>query len=350
MALLCLATDLNDLKEKLGNIVVGINSKDEYVYAKDLKIVGSMMALLKDAFNPNLVQTLENNPVIIHGGPFANIAHGCSSIKATKLGLTLADYVITEAGFGADLGAEKFFDIKCPAGNLKPDTVILVSTIKALKYHGGALKEDIFKPNNEALEKGFANLDKHYNNLKQFDVNVIVCLNKFNEDTEDEINIFTNHAKKMNYEYAISSAYQDGSNGALDLASKVIEEKQSNFHPLYDINDTIENKIDCIAKKIYGASKVNYNSDVLNKIETIKVNGKDKLPICIAKTQYSFTDNKNIIGVPKDFEVTIKDIKLYSGAGFITVLLGNIMTMPGLNKKPNYELIDVIDNEIINLG
>lgn len=350
MALFCLASSLDDLRERLGNIVVGINSKGNYVYAKELNVVGSLMALLKDAFLPNLVQTLENNPVLIHGGPFANIAHGCSSINATNLALSVADYVVTEAGFGADLGAEKFFDIKCRVGDLKPSAVVLVSTIKALKYHGGVKKENIFDQNNEALIRGFANLDKHYSNLKRFGVNVVVCLNQYNTDSEEEINIFKEHCDEMGYIYTLSNAYSNGSDGAMDLAEKVIACDDGNFNYLYDVNDTIQNKINCICTNIYGASNVNYSDDILDKIKILEENNKSNLPICVAKTQYSFSDDKDKVGVPTNFEVTIKDIKLYSGAGFITVLLGDIMTMPGLSRKPNYELIDVVDGKIINLS
>jgi len=350
MALFCLATSLDDLRERLGNIVVGLNSNGEYVYARDLKVVGSLMALLKDAFLPNIVQTLENSPVIIHGGPFANIAHGCSSLYATNLALGLADYVVTEAGFCADLGAEKFFDIKCRVGNLKPVSVVLVSTIKALKYHGGVSKDEIFNENNEALIKGFANLDKHCENLKQFGVNVIVCLNKYNTDTIDEVNLFKAHCEENGYVYSMSEAYSKGSEGAFDLAEKVLNSSESNFNVLYDVNDCIQSKIECICKKIYGAVKVNYNDGIIEKITNLEKNKMSNLPICVAKTQYSFSDDKDKVGVPKDFEVTVKDIRLYSGAGFITVLLGDIMTMPGLSRHPNLELIDVVDGEIVNLS
>ena len=350
MALFCLATSLDDLRERLGNIVIGINSYGKYVYARELKVVGSLMAILKDAFLPNLVQTLENNPALIHGGPFANIAHGCSSIAATNLALSLSDYVVTEAGFGADLGAEKFFDIKCRVGNLKPSAVVLVSTIKALKYHGGVSKSEIYNANNEALIKGFANLDKHYSNLVKFGVNVVVCLNKYETDTDEEISIFLEHCKEMGYDCSISTAYSNGSDGALDLSYKVTNFSDNNFRLLYDVNDTIENKINCICKSIYGAVKVNISDEILNKINVLVQNNMSNLPICVAKTQYSFSDDKNRVGVPENFEVNVKDIKLYSGAGFITVLLGDIMTMPGLSKKPNYELIDVVDGKIINLS
>ena len=350
MALFCLATSLDDLRKRLGNIVVGLNSNNDYVYVRDLNIEGSLVALLKDAFLPNLVQTLENTPSIIHGGPFANIAHGCNSLVATNLSLSLADYVVTEAGFGADLGAEKFFDIKCRVGNLKPNAVVLVSTIKALKYHGGVSKDDIFKENFDALKKGFANLDKHYSNLKKYGVNVIVCLNRFGTDTDEEVKLLEEHCKEYGYLFSISDAYSKGSDGAIDLANMIIDLPDCEFKYLYDENESIINKINIICKEIYGASSVNINEDILNKIDILNKNNASHLPICVAKTQYSFSDDKNKVGVPTNFSVTVKDIKYYSGAGFITVLLGDIMTMPGLSRKPNCELIDVVDGEIINLS
>lgn len=350
MALFCLATSLDDLRERLGNIIVGINGKGEYVYVRDLNIEGSLVALLKDAIYPNLVQTLEHTPVLIHGGPFANIAHGCSSIIATKTALSLADYVVTEAGFGADLGAEKFFNIKCRVGNLQPNAVVLVATVKALKYHGGVSKDEIFEENNVALEKGFANLDKHYNNLKKFGVNVVVCLNKYNTDTSEEIDLVKKHCESKGYKFAISTAYSDGGEGAIDLANVVLDMPDNKFDYLYDTDLSIVEKINIICKEIYGASKINISDDINDKIATIEKNKMDKLPICVAKTQYSFSDDAKKVGVPTDFEVTVKDIRLYGGAKFITVLLGNIMVMPGLSRKPNCELIDVVDGEIINLS
>ncbi len=350
MALFCLATSLDDLRERLGNIVVGINSNGKYVYVRELGIVGSLMALLKDAFLPNLVQTLENTPTIIHGGPFANIAHGCNSVVASKTALSIADYVVTEAGFGADLGAEKFFDIKCRVSGLKPDAVVLVATIKALKYHGGAKKDMIFEPNMEAIEKGFANLDKHYENLKKFGVEVVVCLNKYNTDTEEEEELFIKHCNEMGYKYAISNAYALGSEGAMDLADAVLNTSTSDFKFLYKDDDSLIDKINTVCKEIYGASKVNISKEIKDKIKILEKNNVANLPICVAKTQYSFSDDAKKVGVPKDFEVTVKDIRLYSGAGFITVLLGDIMVMPGLSRKPNYELIDVVDGEIVNLS
>ena len=350
MALFCLATSLDDLRKRLGNIVVGLNSKKEYVYVRDLKLEGSLVALLKDAFYPNLVQTLENTPAIIHGGPFANIAHGCNSIMATRTALSLADYVVTEAGFGADLGAEKFLDIKCRIGNLNPESVVLVSTIKALKYHGGVPKEAIFEENMEALKNGMANLDKHYENLAKFGVNVIVCLNRYNTDTDEEVEALREHCKEKGFPFAVSTAYIDGSDGALELAKQVLKMKKSKFQFLYDTEDTVIHKIDIICKEIYGAKKVNYSKEIKDKIKILEKNKVSNLPICVAKTQYSFSDDKNKVGVPKNFEVTVKDVRFYSGAGFITVLLGDIMTMPGLSRKPNFEIIDVVDGNIINLS
>ena len=351
MALFCLSTDLDDLRKRLSNIVVGVNSKGEYVFVRDLKIEGSLVALLKDAIMPNVVQTLENTPTLIHGGPFANIAHGCNSVIATKTALSYADYVVTEAGFGADLGAEKFFDIKCRTGNLVPDSVVLVATIKALKYHGGVKKDLIFDDNIDAIKKGFENLDKHYSNLSKYGVNIVVCLNKFNTDTDEEIELFKNHCIDMGYEYAISSAYADGGKGAVELANKIISNnKTSKFKLLYDNNDSIYDKIDKVCKDIYGASNVIISDKAKEKISVIENNKLINLPICVAKTQYSFSDDKNKVGVPKNFEVTVKDVNLYNGAGFITILLGDIMTMPGLSKVPNYEKIDVIDGEIVNLN
>ena len=350
MALFCLATSYDDLRERLSNIIIGINSKGEFIRVKELNIVGSLMALLKDAFLPNLVQTLENTPAIIHGGPFANIAHGCSSIQSTNLSLMLSDYVVTEAGFGADLGAEKFFDIKCRIGSLEPSCVVLVSTIKALKYHGGVSKEDIFQKNMEALKKGFSNLDKHYENLSKYQVPIVVCLNEYATDLKEEIELLKNHCEKMGYSFALSNAYSLGGEGALSLAEKVLNVEESHFKVLYDVRDTIPNKIYTICHEIYGASEVCYSEKALSKIKIIEDNGMSNLPICVAKTQYSFSDDPKKVGVPRDFTVTVQDVSLYGGAGFITALLGDIMVMPGLSRKPNYELIDLIDGEIVNIN
>lgn len=350
MALFCLATSLDDLRERLGNIIVGTNSKGEYIYVRDLKLEGSLVALLKDSFMPNLVQTLENTPTIIHGGPFANIAHGCNSLMATKTALSYADYVVTEAGFGADLGAEKFLDIKCRVGNLKPHAVVLVATIKALKYHGGVSKDDIFLENDDALKRGFVNLDKHYENLSKYGVSIVVCLNRFNTDKDSEIELLRKHCEEKGYIFSTSNAYSEGGEGAIDLANKVIDVPKSRFKVLYKLDQSIDLKIKKICREIYGAKSIKFSDLAKEKIEAINKNCLSNLPICVAKTQYSFSDDKNKVGVPVDFEVTVRDINLYNGAGFITVLLGDIMTMPGLSRKPNYEVIDVVDGEIVNLS
>ena len=352
MALFCLATSLEDLKEKLGNIVVGYNSKKEEIYAKDLHVEGSMTALLKDAFLPNLVQTLEGNPVIIHGGPFANIAHGCNSIVATKYGLKLADYVITEAGFGADLGAEKFFDIKCRKANINPSAVILVATIKALKYHGGVKKDDIYLENNDALEKGLSNLVRHIENMKKYMNNVIVCLNRYDTDLDSEIELVKSCCAENSVEFAESKAYSLGGEGALELASKVVDicEKENKFKLLYDDNIDLVEKVKTIAREIYRADDVNFSEVALEKLNALNTKGLSKLPVCIAKTQYSFSDNAKAVGAPNNFIINVRDVNLYNGAGFVTVLLGDIMTMPGLSRNPNYELIDVVDGEIVGVN
>jgi formate--tetrahydrofolate ligase len=349
MALFTLATSLDDLREKLGRIVIGINSKDEFIYVSDLNILGSLIALLKDAFMPNVVQTLENNPAFIHGGPFANIAHGCSSIIATKTALKVADYVVTEAGFGAELGAEKFFDIKCRVGELTPYKVVLVATIKALKYHGGCTGS-IYDEDYAALERGFANLDKHYNNLKKYGVNVIVCLNQYATDSINELTQFQKHCMEKGYDYTISNSYNLGGQGSIDLANKVLEEKESTFKYLYELEESYIDKINKVCKEIYGAKEVKFSEKAMAKLELFDKNEVPNLPICVAKTQYSFSDDKNKLGVPTDFDVTVKDVQLYLGAGFLTVYLGDILTMPGLPEKPNYELIDVENGEIINLS
>ena len=352
MALFCLAKDEDDLKEKLSNIVIGYNSKNEMIYVKDLNLQGSLAVLLKNAIKPNLVQSLENNPVIIHGGPFANIAHGCNSVIGTNIGLSLCDYVVTEAGFGADLGAEKFLDIKCRLNDLKPDCVVLVATIKALKYHGGVAKEDVLLENYDALKIGLANLDQHIDNLNQYGVNLVVCLNKFATDLDDEIQIVKTFCDEKGVSFSTSTAYIDGGDGAIDLANKVIElcDNPYNFKLLYEDSLSIKEKINTICSNIYHASKINYSDESNKIIEYLENNGKDNLPICIAKTQYSFSDDSKKLGAPKDFEVTVKDVRLYNGAGFITVLLGNIMTMPGLPRFPNYEHIDLIDGKVIGLS
>ncbi len=352
MALFCLADSLDDLKRRLGNILIGYNSRDEAIYAKDLKIEGSMLVLLKDAFLPNLVQTLEHTPVIIHGGPFANIAHGCNTVVATKLGLTLGKYVVTEAGFGADLGAEKFLDIKCRKAGISPDCIVLVATVKALKYNGGVDKEKVNLEDCDSLRKGLPNLGQHIENLKQYGIPVVVCLNKYTTDTDKELSIVEDYCNKLGAEFSTSMAYTDGGEGAIDLANKVIAacRKKSKFKLLYDDNLAIAEKIEAICKKIYHASNIEYSKEALEKIEELTKNGKSYLPICVAKTQYSFSDDAKKLGAPKNFSVLVRDVRLYNGAEFITVLLGNIMVMPGLPKIPNYELIDYSDNKIVGLS
>lgn len=347
MALFCLANSLSDLKRRLGNIVIGYNSKNEEVYARDLKIEGALTVILKDAFLPNLVQTLENNPVIVHGGPFANIAHGCNSLVATKLGLSLADYVVTEAGFGADLGAEKFFDIKCRNGNLSPDAVVLVATIKALKYNAFVSKDDILKENVEAVKIGLSNLEAHVNNLKKFGVNIVVCLNKYNTDTSSEIEVVSKYCSDNNIEFAVSSAYVDGGKGALSLAEKVIDacNLENNFNYLYDSELPIKEKIEILCREIYHAKEISYSDTAMNKINSLENGDHSHLPICVSKTQYSLSDDAKKLGNPGDYTIFVRDIELYNGAEFITVILGSILRMPGLPKNPNYEKIDLDDKE-----
>ena len=352
MALFCLATSLDDLKEKLGNIVIGYNSKKEELYAKDLNVEGSMLTLLKDAFLPNLVQTLEGNPVIIHGGPFANIAHGCNSIVATKYGLGLADYVITESGFGADLGAEKFFDIKCRKAGLSPDAVVLVATIKALKYHGGVKKDDIYLENIDALKFGLSNLVRHIENMKKYTKNVVVCLNRYDTDLDTEIDIVRECCKSNDVLFSESKAYSLGGEGAIDVAEKVLEvlNNKNDFKVLYEDELSLVEKVNRVAKEIYRAKDVEFSEIALEKLNLFEEKGLGKLPICIAKTQYSFSDDAKAVGAPNDFVIHVRDVRLYNGAGFITVLLGDIMTMPGLSRKPNYEIIDVVDGNIVGLN
>lgn len=351
MALFCLATSLDDLKEKLGNIVIGFNSKKEEVYSKDLNVEGAMLALLKDAFLPNLVQTLEGNPVIIHGGPFANIAHGCNSIVATKYGLSLGDYVITEAGFGADLGAEKFFDIKCRKAGISPDAVVLVATIKALKYHGGVKKDDIYLENSDALKAGLANLVRHIENMKKYVDNVVVCLNRYNTDLDSEIEIVKDCCLDNGVLFSESKAYTLGGEGAVNVAEKVLDvlNENSNFRLLYDDDISLVEKVNKVAKEIYRASSVEFSDKALEKLELFEKKGLGHYPICVAKTQYSFSDDAKAVGAPDDFTIHVRDVRLYNGAGFITILLGDIMTMPGLSRKPNYEIIDVVNGEIVGL-
>ena len=351
MIIFCLAKDLKDLENRLGNILIGYNNTGEGVFARDLKVEGAMTVLLKDAFKPNLVQTLENNPVIIHGGPFANIAHGCNSLVATKYSLNLADYVVTEAGFGSDLGAEKFYDIKCRVGNLKPSCTVLVTTIKSLKYNAGVSKDEFNIENKEAVSIGLENLKVHIENLKKFGNNIIVCLNKYDTDFASEIEIVKNYCDSINIPFSISESYTKGGEGSIDLARKVVAlcNQNNDFKFLYDIDLSIKEKIEKIAKEIYHANNVIYEASADNEIRKLTNLGFDKLPICIAKTQYSISDDKNKLGFPKDYSVTVKNVKLYNGAGFITVFLGDILTMPGLPKNPNYENINLIDDTICGI-
>jgi len=347
MAIVCLSENIKDLKEKLGKIIIGYNRSGKPVTAKDLKADGAMTALLKDAIKPNMVQTLEHSPAIIHGGPFANIAHGCNSIKATKMAMKLADVVITEAGFGADLGAEKFFDIKCRKANLKPDAVVLVATIRALKYNGGVPKTKLSQPNIEAVKSGFVNLEKHIENLQKFGVPVIVTLNNFITDTDEEIGFVRSKCEEMDADFALSEVWAKGGVGGEALANKVLEvldNKTSSFHPIYEENESIVSKISIICKEIYGADDVAFLPKVKKQIDKLEELGLDKMPVCIAKTQYSLSDNAKLLGRPNGFTVTIKEIRVSAGAGFIVALAGDIMTMPGLPKTPAAENIDVDDS------
>lgn len=346
MAILCLAKDLPDLKEKLGNILIGYNKKGKMIFCKDLKCVDALAILLKDALKPNLVQTLENNPVIIHGGPFANIAHGCNSIIATKMGLKLADYVITEAGFGADLGAEKFLDIKCQLANLKPNVIVINSTIRSIKYNAGITKEKIGLEDLDALEKGICNLDAHIKNMQKYTKNILVCLNKFTTDTDLEIAYVKKHCQELGCKFQVSTSYVNGGKGAIEVAKEIVNlcNNQVDFKPLYNFNETIINKINIIAKEIYHAGNVIVSNEAKEKIELFTKNDFSNLPVCIAKNQYSLTDNPKILGSPKDFTMTVQDVRLASGAGFIIVLMGNITTMPGLSKEPAYLKMKISKN------
>ena len=347
MAILCLSKDLNDLKKRVGNIVIGYNKKGEPVYAKDLKAEGSIAVLLKDAIKPNLVQTLEHTPCLIHGGPFANIAHGCNSIIATKLALKLADYTVTEAGFGADLGAEKFLNIKCRQAEIKPDVVVCVATLKALKYHGGVEKDEIQEENIEALKKGMNNLYKHIENIKdKFGLNVIVALNKYSKDSQKEIEYLKNKLNEKQIELSLVEGWEKGSDGAIDIANKIVElsEKEEKFTYTYELQDDVKTKIEKITSKIYGAKSVIYEDQAIENIEKIEKMGYGNLPICIAKTQYSFSDNAKNLECDDDFSITVRNVELKAGAGFIVILAGKIMTMPGLPKVPAAENIDIDDN------
>ena len=347
MAIVCLSKDLKDLKERLGNIVVGYNNEDKPIFARDLKANGAMAVLLKDAIKPNLVQTLEHTPAIIHGGPFANIAHGCNSVIATKMAMKLSDYVITEAGFGADLGAEKFLDIKCRKAGVKPDAVVIVATIKALKYHGGVEKDKIQEENLEGLEKGIDNLYRHIDNLKnKFGLNVIVAINRYTQDTEKEINWLESKLQEKDIPVSVVEGWAKGGDGATDIAEKLthLVEEKSNFKFMYDDNDSIKEKILKVATKIYGAKDVEYSAEAIESIKMIENLGYGNLPVCIAKTQYSFSDDPKNLECNNDYNIHVRDVELKAGAGFIVVLAGKIMTMPGLPKVPAAESIDIDEN------
>lgn len=350
MAILCLASDIKDLKKRLGNILVAYRYDGSPVYCRDLKVDGAMAVLLKDAVNPNLVQTLEGTPALMHGGPFANIAHGCNSVRATKLALKLGDFCVTEAGFGSDLGAEKFFDIKCRAAGLKPSAVVLVATIRALKYNGGVDKANLSEENIAALEKGSANLRAHIVNMRKYGIPVVVAINRFGTDTEREIETVERICAEEKADFALSEVFANGGEGGIELARKVIEavNKPSDFHQIYPLDLPIEQKIGIIAKEIYGADGVDFSDKARKSISEIEALGGGNLPVCVAKTQYSLSDNPKLLGRPEGFRLSVRDVSLSAGAGFAVVYTGNIMTMPGLPKKPAAENIDIDDNGIIS--
>lgn len=354
MAILCLATDIEDLKARLSRMVVAYNSKGETVTAGDLQATGAMALLLKDAIKPNLVQTLENTPAIIHGGPFANIAHGCNSVMATQTALKLGDYVVTEAGFGADLGAEKFFDIKCRYAGLKPDVAVIVATVRALKMNGGVAKDNLAEENLDALKAGSANLLRHLDNVAKYGVPAVVAINRFPTDTEAELELLRDLCKEKGIDVVLSEVFAKGGEGGMELAKEVInicENQKSDFHTLYDVNDSIEDKMNTIATEIYGADGVDFTADALKQVRELEKLGLDRLPICVAKTQYSFTDDPKKLGAPKNFRITVREVKVSAGAGFIVALTGSIMTMPGLPKVPAANGMDILsDGTIIGLS
>ena len=354
MAVLCLSTSLEDFKERISRMVVAYTYDKKPVTVKDIKATGAVALIMKDALKPNLVQTLEHNPAFIHGGPFANIAHGCNSVLATKTAMKLADYVVTEAGFGADLGAEKFLDIKCRQTGIKPSCVVIVATIRALKMHGGVLKEDLKEENVDALMAGIVNLEKHIENIKKYNLPYVVAINKFYTDTENEIKALNDWAIKNGHPVSLSEVFTDGGKGGVDLAKKVIEQIEKNdgyntFKVLYDENDSIKDKITTIAKEIYGAGNVEFSSLAKTQMKQLKKCGWDKLPICMAKTQYSLSDNPKLLGRPEGFTLTIRELKPSIGAGFIVALTGDIMTMPGLPKEPAAEKMDIINGKTVGL-
>ncbi|MBQ9391818.1 MAG: formate--tetrahydrofolate ligase [Lachnospiraceae bacterium] len=350
MAILCLANDMNDLKKRLGKIIVAYNFNGEPVTAEDVGATGSMAALLKDALKPNMIQTLEHTPALVHGGPFANIAHGCNSVRATKMAMKLADYTITEAGFGADLGAEKFFDIKCNMAGLKPDCVVLVATVRALKYNGGVPKDELTNENVDALKKGICNLEKHIENLQKYNVPIVVTLNAFISDTDKEVEFVKNFCEERGCEFALSKVWELGGEGGIELANKVIDSinnKESNFAPLYNNDLTIEEKIEKVATEIYGAKDVSYSKAAQRELNRLKKLGFDNMPVCMAKTQYSLSDDATLLGRPTDFTLNIREMYVSAGAGFVVAITGQIMTMPGLPKKPAALSIDVTDDGVI---
>lgn len=351
MAVLCLANDIQDLRNRVGNIIVGYNCDGNPIKVKELKIEGAITALLKDAIKPNLIQTLENTPCIMHGGPFANIAHGCNSVIATKTALKLADIVVTEAGFGADLGAEKFLDIKCRMAGLSPSAIVIVATIRSLKYNGGMAVEDLKTPSLDYLKKGIVNLTKHIENMKLYGVPVLVTVNKFFSDTEEEIEYVRENCKKANVKFSVSEVFANGGEGGIELANELVDtlkNDEAHYAPIYDENDSIKEKIETICKKIYGASGVNYTENADNQIKELERLNLDKMPVCMAKTQYSLSDDPKKLGRPENFEVTVREIRISNGAGFIVVLTGKILTMPGLPKVPAAEKIDVLEDGSID--
>lgn len=354
MAILCLAKDMDDLKRRIAAIVIGYNTDGEPITAGDLKIAGAMGLLLRDAIKPNLVQTLENTPCLMHGGPFANIAHGCNSIRATKLGLKLADYCVTEAGFGSDLGAEKFFDIKCRIGGLKPSCVVLVATVRALKYNGGVPKAELAKENTDALKDGIVNLGKHIENMQKYGLPVIVAINRFMTDTDEELKIIEQYCCDMGVDFSMCEVFAKGGDGGVELAEKVVEASERggemNFAPIYDEKASIDEKINTIAKEIYGADGVVYTPKAKKAIARLEKQGFDKLPICMAKTQYSLSDDPSLLGRPSGFEITVREVRVSAGAGFVVALTGDVMTMPGLPKVPAANNMDIDkDGKIVGL-
>ncbi len=351
MAILCLAEDLDDLKDRFSKILIGYTYDKKPVFAGDLNAQGAMTALMKDAINPNLVQTLENTPALIHGGPFANIAHGCNSVKATKLALKLGEYVVTEAGFGSDLGAEKFFDIKCRYAGISPDCVVLVATVRALKYNGGVEKNDLLSENVDAVKKGVVNLKKHINNMQKYGVPVVVAINKFESDSDEELNIIKKCCERENCEFELAEVFAKGGEGGIELAKKVVKlcEEPKNFNLLYEDKLTLKEKMEKIAKEIYGASGVTYSAKAKKQLDSFVNMGYDNLPVCVAKTQYSLSTDPKALGCPENFVVPVNEVRLAAGAGFVIMLTGSIMTMPGLSKKPSALSIDVVDGKIMGL-